>query len=170
MADLVVLAFDSKQKAEEVWNLRKALQEERLVDLEDAAMVWRDADGEVHIEQALPLTAAGASGGAATGALWGTLIGLLFLNPLAGLGIGALTGAAAGAVSGALADIGIDDGFIKRLGETLQPGTAALFVLVRRATTDRVVEELRPYGPTVLHTNLTKDREDELVQALQGSS
>jgi Protein of unknown function (DUF1269) len=101
------------------------------------------------------------------GALWGTLLGLVFLNPLAGLVVGGLTGAAAGATAGALSDIGINDDLIRRIRAQLQPGKAAVFALIRRSTPDRVIEALKQYHPIVLHTNLTKDREEDLVKALQ---
>jgi uncharacterized membrane protein len=167
MADLVVLGFDNRRVAEEVFELGASLQDEELLDLEDAALAWRDDKGKVRIHQALPTTATGAEAGAFSGALWGTLLGLLFLNPLAGLAVGGLTGAAVGATAGALSDIGINDDLIRRIGEQLQPGKAAVFALIRRSTPGRVTEALKQYHPTVLHTNLTKDREEELVKALQ---
>jgi uncharacterized membrane protein len=46
----------------------------------------------------------------------GTLIGLIFLMPVAGLAIGAVTGA----LGGKLADVGINDDTIRRIGEQLQ--------------------------------------------------
>ena len=149
MADLVVLGFDNRRDAEEVFELGAALEGEELLDLEDAALAWRDGKGKVRIQQAIPTTRAGAATGAFSGALWGTLLGLLFLNPLAGLAVGGLTGAAAGATAGALTDIGINDD------------------LIRHSTPDRVTEALKRYHPTVLYTNLTKDREEDLVKALQ---
>ena len=75
-------------------------------------------------------------------------------------------GAGAGAVSGALTDIGIDDDFIKATAETLQPGTSALFVLVRQVTPDRVIAAVQPYNPKILHTSLSTKDETELRQAL----
>jgi uncharacterized membrane protein len=98
--------------------------------------------------------------------MWGTLIGLLFLNPLAGAILGASIGAGTGAVSGALADLGIDDEFIKKTANTLKPGTSALFALVYRSTPDRVIEEVKKYNPTILHTSLSTKDEAELRQAL----
>lgn len=159
MADLVVLGFDSKAKAEEVFNLGGELAREELIDLEDAALAWRDDEGKVKIQQGIPTTAKGAT----SGALWGSLIGLLFLAPVAGLAVGAATGAAAGKLS----DVGISDDVIKRIAGTLQPGRAAVFALVRRSTPDKVRAALRPYHPEVIHTSLTKDDEAELVSALQ---
>ncbi|MEU5685118.1 DUF1269 domain-containing protein [Streptomyces venezuelae] len=159
MADLVVLGFTDKDKAEAVLRLSKELSRQELLDLEDAALAWRTPDGKVHVRQSYSLTGAGAAGGA----LWGTLFGLLFLMPV----FGAAVGAATGAVAGKLSDIGVNDAFVKEVANTLEPGRAAVFALVRRSTPDRVREALRPFNPTVLRTSLTKDREEELVEALQ---
>jgi uncharacterized membrane protein len=93
----------------------------------------------------------------------GTLIGMLFLMPVAGLAIGAGTGA----LAGKLADVGINDDTIKQIGGLLEDGKAAVFLLARSATVDRVIDAIKPYNPTVIQTNLTKDREEELVKALQ---
>jgi len=159
MADLVVLGFTDKDKAEAVLRLSKELSRQELLDLEDAALAWRTMDGKVHVRQSYSLTGTGAAGGA----LWGTLFGMLFLMPV----FGAAVGAATGAVAGKLSDIGVNDAFIKEVANTLEPGKAAVFALVRRSTPDRVREALRPFNPTVLRTSLTSDREEELIEALQ---
>ncbi|MGH8869721.1 MAG: DUF1269 domain-containing protein [Actinomycetes bacterium] len=158
MADLVVLGFPSKEKADEVLALSGRLVQEDLLDLEDAAVVYRRDDGKLKIEQTMSATGMGA----ASGALWGTLFGLLFLMPVFGLAVGA----ASGALAGKLADVGIDDGFMKDVAAQLQPGTAAVFALVRHSTPDRVREALRLYHPTVIQTSLSHDDEEELVKAL----
>jgi uncharacterized membrane protein len=88
---------------------------------------------------------------------------MLFLVPVAGLAIGAGTGA----LAGKLADVGISDDTIKQIAGQLEGGRAAVFLLARSATVDRVIEAIKPFNPTVIQTNLTRDREDELVQALQ---
>jgi len=168
MSDLLVVGFTGEDTADQVLNKLAALQKEHLIDLEDACVVVRDASGNVRLKQAMNLVGAGAASGGISGALWGTLIGLLFLNPLAGLLAGAAFGAGAGALSGALVDYGIDDAFIRSLGATIEPGSSALFVLVRRATPDRVLPELRPFGGRVLRTSLSNEQEERLRQALQG--
>ena len=76
-------------------------------------------------------------------------------------------GAGSGALGGSLADVGIPDDLIREIGQTLQPGGAAVFFLARNATVDRVVEAIRPYNPTVIQTNLSRDSERELVALLQ---
>ncbi|MBO1332137.1 DUF1269 domain-containing protein [Streptomyces sp. VRA16 Mangrove soil] len=160
MADLVVLGFADREKAEAVLRLSKELSRQELLDLEDAALAWRTMDGKIHVKQTYSTTATGAAGGA----LWGSLFGLLFLMPV----FGAAVGAATGAVAGKLTDIGINDAFVKEIAGTLEPGRAAVFALVRRSTPDRVRDALRPFNPSVIRTSLTKEREEELVSALQG--
>ncbi|MFC6065536.1 DUF1269 domain-containing protein [Streptomyces ochraceiscleroticus] len=160
MTELVVLGFSDREQAEAVMRLSGQLSREELLDLEDAALAWRSQDGRVHVQQAHNTTGTGA----AKGALWGTLFGMLFLMPV----FGAAAGAATGAAAGKLRDIGLNDAFIKETAGALEPGRAAVFALVRRSTPDRVREALRPFHPTVLHTSLTKEREDELIATLHG--
>jgi uncharacterized membrane protein len=81
--------------------------------------------------------------------------------PIAGLAIGAGTGA----LAGKLADVGIDDDTIKQIGQQLQQGKAAVFVLARSATVDRVIEAIKPFNPTVIQTSLSHDREEEPTHA-----
>jgi uncharacterized membrane protein len=100
MSNLIVLDFDGIHTADEVLNKLRSLQKEQLIDLEDACVVERDKDGKVHIKQAVNMTALGAARGGSMGALWGTLVGLLFLNPLAGMVVGAAAGAGSGGVVG----------------------------------------------------------------------
>jgi len=123
MSNLVVFDFDGVHTADEVLNKLRALQKEYLIDLEDACVVEREKGGKVHIKQAVNLTALGATTGGLRGAMWGTLVGILFMNPLAGMAIGAITGMGAGALSGSLADYGIPDDFIKKLSETIPEGS-----------------------------------------------
>ena len=80
-----------------------------------------------------------------------------------------MAGAAAGAAAGALADIGIDDNFMKELGATLKPGSSALFVLVRKVTPDKVLEAVRGIGGKVLKTSLSHDDEAKLQAALDAA-
>ena len=159
MADLVVLGFPTREKAEAVMELARDLQKQELLDLEDAALVWRTANGKIKVQQSF----SPASAGATTGALWGTLFGLLFLMPVFGLAVGA----ASGALAGKLADLGINDRFMKEVATSLEPGSAAIFALVRRSTPDRVRSAIAPYQPTVIRTSLSAKDEEELAQALQ---
>ena len=157
MSSLVVFAFPTQGGAQEVLNEVMQLQREQLLELEDAAVVWREPDGKPKVKQANSLVGPGAWGGA----FWGMLLGLLFFAPWLGMAIGALSGA----LAGKFADIGIDDKFIRDVEQKIPPGTSALFLLVRRATMDRVLAALQPYHPEVLQTSLSAEQEARLREA-----
>jgi uncharacterized membrane protein len=161
MSTLVVVGYDEPYKAEEVRLKLRKLQSEYLLDLEDAVVAVKDEKGKVKLHQALNLTAAGA----VSGGFWGSLIGLIFLNPLLGFAVGA----AAGAASGALTDLGIDDNFMKELADTMTPGSSTLFVLVKKATPDKVLEELKGTGGRILKTSLSHEDEAKLQAALNAA-
>jgi len=156
MSNLIVISFPDEQLAFEMRAALVQLQKEYLIDMEDVVIVTKDEKGKVKLHQTMNLTAVGA----ASGGFWGMLIGLLFLNPL----LGAAVGAGAGAISGHFTDLGIDDTFMKDLAEHFQPGCAAIFILVRKATEDKVLENLQQFKGKgkVIQTSLTKDDEAAL--------
>ena len=170
MSDLVVLDFDGIGTADDVLTKLRGMEKAHLLDLEDACVVVHTPDGKVQIKQAVNMTALGAASGASTGMLVGALAGLLLLNPLAGMAVGGLAGAGFGAVSGSLADYGINDDFIKEVGKSLEPGSSAIFMLVRRATYDKVLPELKRFGGNILKTSLTTEQEERLRKALEDIS
>ena len=172
MADLICVAFDQPDTADKVLHALTAMGKEQLIELADACVVVRPAEGEPQLKQMMPLTKIGALSGGSSGALWGALVGLLFLNPLAGMAIGAGVGAATGALAGSLSDYGIDDDFIKDLGSKIKPNSSALFLLIRKVTADKVLERLQAEGFTghVLQTSLTNEQEDALRKAIGDAS
>ena len=138
MSDLVFIAFSSEQKAEEVRHKILGLQQEYLIELGDAVIAVKDDQGRVKLNQMVNLTAAGA----VSGAFWGTLVGFIFLMPL----VGTALGAASGALGGAMSDTGINDNFMKETAQALTPGSAGLFLLIRKMTTDKVLADLEGVG------------------------
>lgn len=162
MADLIAVIFPSEEKAEEIRNRLFDLQKEYLIDIGDAVIAVKSADGNVKLNQLMNMTAAGAAGGS----FWGLLVGMLFLNPL----VGVAAGAASGAIAGALTDVGVDDDFMKGLtADKIKDGEAVLFVLVKRVTGDKVLEALKGVGGTILQTSLDHTREDALRKALEAA-
>jgi uncharacterized membrane protein len=166
MSDLVCLAFKDVDTADHFLNELRGMQKEHILELEDACIVVRDADGKIHLKQSVNLVAIGASRGASFGMLMGTLVGFLFMNPLAGLLAGGLFGAGSGALQGKLMDYGIDDEFIKSLGSAIEPNSSAIFLLVRKAVADKVMPRLEEYEATVLQTSLSDEQEANLKAAL----
>jgi uncharacterized membrane protein len=161
MADLIAVVFESESKAEEVRSKLLAMSKDYIIDVGDAAIAVKTADGKVKLNQLMNMTAAGA----ASGSFWGLLVGVLFLNPL----IGVAAGAASGAISGALTDLGVNDRFMKDLAAAdIQPGEAILFVLVKKVTGDKVLEGIKGVGGRILQTSLDHLREQRLREALAG--
>jgi uncharacterized membrane protein len=160
MSTLVAIAYPDVDAARNVAAELAQLTKEQSIVLDDMVLIERRPDGKVKLHQAGSTAGAGAAGGA----LWGGLIGLLFLAPLVGMAIGAGTGALAGST----VDTGINDTFMRDLGEKLEPGHAALVLLVRSATTDRVLEELHgQYRGELLQTSLSSDEEAQLKMAME---
>jgi uncharacterized membrane protein len=154
MSDLAVIVYPTQEKAEEVRKRLFELQKEYIIRLADAVIATKSADGQVQLHQIVNTTASGA----VSGTFWGLLIGVLFLNPL----LGAAVGAASGALGGAMTDFGINDPFMKQLAA----GDAALFVLIKEMTADKVVEQIKDYGGVVLKTSLADGKEQALRHAL----
>ena len=159
MSTLIAVAFPKPDDAERVRAQLLDLQQAHLIDLEDAAVVIKRNDGRVSLRQLHNLAARGA----ASGGIWGLLLGALFAAPL----LGAAVGAASGALGGALSDIGVDDDFMREIGRNLEKDSSALFILVRRATPDRVLQELESVEGTVVQTSLSFADEAKLRAALE---
>lgn len=162
MSELISITYPDAYKAADVLNAMRRLQSEYLIDLEDAAYVTKDREGRIRLHQSVNIPVIGA----VSGTFWGALIGLIFLNPL----LGAAIGAGSGALTGAIADYGINDDFMKGLAAELRPDSSALFILARRYTPDKVLQELSQFGGTVLRTSLTHEAEAQLQHALNGDA
>ena len=154
MSNLFVLRFDNEATAHQVLGTLKRLQDQYLIKIDDAAIVTLDQKGKPKVQQAHDLVGMGALGGA----FWGLLIGLLFFVPIFGL----VVGAAAGAIAGKFSDMGIDDKFIKQVGDAIKPGQTALFLLVSDAVADRVLPELKQYKFELVRTSLSHEDEAKL--------
>src|SRR5215216_1003397 len=147
MSTLVAIAYPDAATAEQVRQELIQATKEHLVRLDDAVVVAHGPDGKIKLHQAMNATATGAAGGA----LWGGLIGLIFLAPLVGMAVGA----ASGALGGKIADVGVDDTFMKDLGEKLEPGSAALIALGSSDARDKLIDRVKGYGGEIIQTSLS---------------
>jgi uncharacterized membrane protein len=64
-----------------------------------------------------------------------------------------------------MTDVGIDDQFIRQVRDEVTPGTSALFVMTSNTVVDRVLDEFKETGATLLSTNLSKEQEAKLREA-----
>ena len=158
MSTLIAIAYPDELTAKRALAKLGDLQKQQLIQIDDAVIARHDGD-KIKLDQAFSTAGAGAAGGA----LWGGLFGLIFLMPIAGMAIGA----AAGALAGKATDYGIDDKFAKEVGAKVTPGKAALVLLIRSATTDRVVAEMKKenLGGELMQSNLSAEDEAKLVAA-----
>lgn len=158
MSNLIAVAYPDVATAEAVRAELVEATKEHLLTLEDAVVVVHEPGGKIKLNQAMSPTATGAAGGA----VWGGLIGLLFLAPVVGMAVGA----ASGALGGKMSDVGVDDKFMKQLGEKLTPGTAALVVLSQSSAPEKVLERVSKFGGEVIQSSLSNDQEEHLRAAL----
>ena len=159
MSNLVVVTFDDPEEAGNVLKSLRSVQKEGYLGLDDSAVVVKDEDGKVHVKNEMDR---GVKIGALGGGFLGLLIGSVFF-PIAGLVIGAL----AGGLVGKSVDLGVDQKFVREVSEDMQPGTSALFFIVRDAEPDVAVAALRPYKGTVRHTSFPPEAEEELRRILK---
>ena len=159
MATLSVLKFNDPYGADRVLIALQGLQEQQMINLDDAAVVsWPQGNKKPTTRQLHSTAGMGAMGGA----FWGFLFGLIFFVPF----LGAAIGAGMGALSGSLADVGISDDFIRQVREKVTEGTSALFAMTSGATApDKVIDELKQYDFEIISTNLPEEQEAQLREA-----
>jgi uncharacterized membrane protein len=148
-ADLWAFVLDGPLRAQEALLAAMRMVGRKQLKLEDAAIVTR-IGGRVRIQQTRDVS---PSQGAVGGAWLGTLAGLFVAQPI----LGAALGAAAGGLFGKLRDHGIDDGEMKKLGEELRDGEAALFLLVEECHQMRALHEVSRFPARLLTTSVAPD-------------
>jgi uncharacterized membrane protein len=158
VSNLIVLTFDDPEQADQVRETLRQEQRGGYVALDDSAIVVRDQEGKVHVRNEIDR---GVKVGALGGGMLGVLIGSIFF-PFAGLLVGVL----GGALVGASLDMGIQKKFVQQVADDLQPGTSALFIIVRDADPDMALAALRPYTGKVYHTSLSPEAEENLRHTL----
>ena len=161
MATLTVWKFPDASGADRAEATLEQLQKEELIKIHDAATVsWPEGAKKPKTRQLNNLAGAGALGGS----FWGLLFGLIFLVPLLGMAIGA----AMGALTGAMSDVGIDDGFIKKVRNQVTPGTSALVLMTTGTVLDRVKDNYAAQEPSeLIYTNLSEEQESALRRVFE---
>ena len=161
MADLIAIGYPDLATAEQAEAELERLAEDLVIEPDAIAIISRDEKGKFHVRTTHHEVATGAT----WGMFWGLLFGFLFFIPLLGWAIG--TGL--GALMGLVTKLEISAEFQRQVRDMLQPGTAAVFVVAEKLTTDKVVESLAKDRGKVLKTSLPKDVERQIQEALSGS-
>ena len=157
MSELVVAGFNGEFTADEVLLDLIKMKQAHLIDLDYAVVVARREDGTITVKNSNVLVHADIT----AGCQWGIIVG-----GLAGLIIGGIIGAAVGESVKILRNIGIKDDLINEVSETLEPGTSAIFLMVRKSLSDKVVEELKKFDAKLLRSSINITNEAELIKEL----
>ncbi|MGW8766080.1 DUF1269 domain-containing protein [Streptomyces sp. NPDC055815] len=161
MSELIVIGYDDHKVATKAFKEVQKLRDDHVVDLNGLAVVRVDEDGETHVDT--PAKKEEIALSATAGALWGMVFGILILTPAIGV-----VGAALGGLIGKLNQMGVDNGFRKKVSDLLEPGSAAVVIMASKITEDRFAAAMEPLGGTVLKTSLPQESERELAEQLAG--
>ena len=158
MSTIIVITFENTEEAGKVRETLRSVEHGGYLSLDDSAVVVRDDKGKFHTKDQFDR---GVKVGAGVGGVLGLMLAVVFA-PLAGLILGAL----AGGLIGASTDMGISKKFIKDVEADMQPGTSAIFFVIREGDPTMAMASLKQYKGTLYHTNLDPDDEARLQKVL----
>ena len=159
MSDLVAISFDTEATATAALGSIRALEKDGKIDLEDTAVVSKDADGRVPVKNE---ASSGTETGAVVGAVLGSLLFVVFPPAIIG-------GAMIGGLIGRAAKPGIDGAFVKQVETDLPPGGSALFLLTKGVSDGHglLIASMRQYDGKVVQTSLDEEEEQALRDSLK---
>ena len=150
MSELIVFSFENPTGAKELETELVAAQDAQKIEVGDAAMVVRAADGRAALNHATKLVGRGSLGGI----FWGFMFALVFWGRWWGLSVG-----------GALGDLGMDDDFVKEVGDSIGRGHSGLLVLVRDEMVDAVLDMAAEYQSKVSRTTFS-EKDEALLKTI----
>jgi uncharacterized membrane protein len=162
MAELIAIGYDDEATAAKAAEAVYDMADDLVIQPDAVAVIVRDQSGRYKVTTNHHEVGTGAS----WGMFWGLLFGLLFFIPVFGMTVGA----GLGALMGKMEKSGLDKGFQRQVRDMITPGTSALFLVIERATPDKAIDGLRPFGGTVLKSSLSNETQAELQSALHGEA
>ncbi len=156
---VIIAAFKEEETADAALKALKEAKKERLIGIQDAAVIRRDEDNKLHIKETADM---GGGKGAAVGGVLGGIIGLI--GGPAGVVLGGAAGAAVGGFTAKLFDAGIPDERLEEIGSALTPGTSAIIAIIEHKWVAEVEQELAEAGADVLTEALRDDITKQLAE------
>jgi len=161
---IIGVSFESTLRAQEYLLAMKGLREQGALDLKDAVVVRKDANGSVRVTETMDLTPGRA---AFSGAMWTGLLGLIIGGPvgwIAGIGLGAGTGA----VVAKVVDLGIPDEWVAWYKDAVRPGTSTIVILAEHVHVRALAEEASRFaGAELLYTSMSDSALEQLNDAFE---
>ena len=158
MSHILVITFEDEDQAPKVLESLKSLQSSGNLNLDDASVIVKNADGKVHVKG---MVEKGVKAGSIVGGAFGLLVGGL-LFPIAGL----VLGAAGGALVGKTFETGVDKKFIQDVRDSLTPSTSAILFIVSSENIGLLIQALEPYSGKIYQSSFDSEAEEELRKAL----
>jgi uncharacterized membrane protein len=153
---LIVAAFQDEKSAAEALRVLKQARREKLIGIQNAAVLRKDAKGKLHIQETADM---GGGKGATIGGIAGAAIGLIAGPALL---VPAAVGALVGGLAAKLSDSGFSDERLKALGENLKPGSSAIVAVVEHTWVDEVEQAMAEVGADAVTAALGADIADQL--------
>jgi len=150
MSELIVFIYENETGAKTLEAQLVEAQENQDLSVSDAALILRQEDGRPVLSHAADLVGRGSMGGI----FWGFILALVFWAKWWGLSVG-----------GALGDLGLDDEFVKEVGEGVGKGHSALLILVEDSMVEDVLKEAEGSNPKTTRTTFSKE-DEQVLQAV----
>ena len=159
MSKLISIAMSQKETAFALRRTLIQLQGEHLIEIEDIVIAFRNKEGDLKLFPLIRTSTLCAIGGV----IWGVLWGIWFSMTLFAVALGAVLGG----LVGSYFDRGMDRSFVRAEAGALPAGSAAIFVLVRDATLEKLIARLEPYRGTgiVLRSSLAQ-RDEAMLRTI----
>jgi uncharacterized membrane protein len=154
MSQLLVFIYQNETGAKELEAQLIEAQADQNYRINDAALIRRREDGRPVLSHAADLVGRGSMGGI----FWGFIFALIFWAKWWGLSVG-----------GAMGDLGLDDEFVKEVGEGVDKGHSAFLALVEDDGVDAVLKAGESSNAITMHTTFSEDDEKALQEIFLAS-
>jgi uncharacterized membrane protein len=153
---VVVAVFKDEATAGEALRELEMARKQGEVDFEDAAVVKKDQDGKLRIQQTTDVS---TGRGAAIGGVIGGVLGLI--GGPAGVVILGSAGAAIGGLA-ARGDAGFKDERLEKLGEDLDPGSSVIVAVVAHVWVTEIEKQLVKSAVNVTTHDMDEDMAERM--------
>lgn len=158
---VLMVSFEGRKTASEIVDRLKGEGAFRECEVEAEAFVWRDEDGKVHLHER-----GGAGAGAAFGA---TAMGIVSIlgGPLV-VPLMMIAGGVAGGVAGHLIGKIIPEDDLRRVGDSLQPGSSAYIAIVDHAHANVCARAFDSEAKSILNVPVETELSNVIREGIAG--